>query len=178
MQARYASNRDQIHSTLALDQIGPRRHRLGLAADDCGDTGAMDAWQAPGAFARKQFLRGVAVLLLASFVVACTTTRTIDVGTPSAFAEEVHPGDRVAITTRDGQELAFEVVRVEEDALVGATERVQRDEIAKLEVTRLSPARTAGLAAGVAGGGVLLAVMVAGFVFLAVAPAMILGATP
>jgi hypothetical protein len=86
----------------------------------------MDAWQAPGAFARKQFLRGVAVLVLASFVVACTTTRTIDVGTPSALAEEVHPGDRVAVTTRDGQELAFEVVRVEQDALVGATERVQR----------------------------------------------------
>jgi hypothetical protein len=111
----------------------------------------------------------VAVLVLASFVVACTTTRTIDVGAPSALAEEVHPGDRVAITTHDGQELTFEIVRVERDALVGATERVQRDKIARLEVTRLSPARTAGLA----GGGMLLVVMIAGLVFVAVAPAMI-----
>jgi hypothetical protein len=71
-------------------------------------------------------------------------------------------------------ELAFEVVRVEEDALVGATERVQRDEIAQLEVTRFSPLRTAGTA----GGGALLAVILAGLVFLAVAPAMILSATP
>ena len=58
--------------------------------------------------------------------------------------------------------------------LVGATERVQRDEIAQLEVTRLNPLRTAGAA----GGGTLLAVMVAGLVFLAVTPAVILGATP
>ena len=119
-------------------------------------------------------LRGVTVLVLASFVVACTTTRTIDVRTPSALAEEIHPGDRVAITTRECQELRFEVVRVEGDMLVGATERVQRDEIAQLEVTRLNPLRTAGAA----GGGTLLAVMVAGLVFLAVTPAVILGATP
>jgi hypothetical protein len=122
----------------------------------------------------KQLLRGVAVFVLACFAVACTTTRTIDVGAPSALAEEVRLGDRVAITTRDGQELTFEVVRVEEDALVGATERVQRDQIAQLEVTRFSPWRTAGTA----GGGALLGVMVAGLVFLAAAPALILGATP
>lgn len=134
----------------------------------------MAARQALGTFARKPLQRGAAFLVLASLLVACTSSRTIDVGAPSALAEEVHPGDQVAITTREGQELQFEVVRVERDALVGTTERVSLDDIAQLEVTRLSPARTAGLA----GGSMLLVVVVAGLVFLAVAPAIILGATP
>ena len=51
--------------------------------------------------------------------------------------------------------------------LIGATERVQRDEIAQIEVTRLSVARTAGLA----GGGVLLAAVVAGATLFFVAMA-------
>jgi hypothetical protein len=109
----------------------------------------------------------MAVLVLTSFVVACTTTQPIDIGTPSALTEEVHPGDEVAITTHDGRELTFEVVSVEPDAFIGATERVQRDEIAQIEVTRLSPGRTAGLV----GGGVLLAAIITGAVLFFVAMA-------
>ena len=125
----------------------------------------MDVRQALGTEICRQFRRGTAVLVLASFVVACTTTQPIDLGAASALAEEVHPGDDVTITTRDGRELTFEVVRVEDDALVGATERVERDEIAELEVTRLSPLRTAGLA----GGGLLLAGIITGVALFFVA---------
>ncbi|HLT00804.1 MAG TPA: hypothetical protein VK001_01450 [Geminicoccaceae bacterium] len=123
---------------------------------------------------RKQLLRSAAILVLVCFLVACTTTRTVDLGAAPALAQEVRPGDRVAIITGDGRELAFEVVRVEDDVLVGATERVPQDEIARLEVTHFSPWRTAGMA----GGGALLGLAVAGLVFVAVAPAIILGATP
>jgi hypothetical protein len=116
----------------------------------------------------------MACVVLLSFLVACTTTRTIDLGAPFTLAEEVKPGDWVASVTRDGQELTFEVVRVEPDALFGAREQVRREETAHLDVTQFSPARTAGLP----GGGALLAVTIAGLVFLAAAPALILSATP
>jgi hypothetical protein len=125
----------------------------------------MRVWQSLGAVTRKPFRQGTAMLVLASFVVACTTTQPIDLGAPTPLAEEVRPGDEVAITTRDGRKLTFEVVRVEDDALIGATERVERDEIAELEVTRFSPLRTAGLA----GGGLLLAGIIAGVTLFFVA---------
>jgi hypothetical protein len=104
------------------------------------------------AVVRKQLRKVTAVMVLGAFIAACTTTHPIDIGAPAALTEEVHPGDKVAITTRDGRKFAFEVVRVEDDAIIGATERVQQDEIAQLEVTRFSEGRTAGLVLG----GVLL----------------------
>ncbi len=89
-----------------------------------------------------------AVLVVALVVAACTTTRPIDPAAPASLAEEVRPGDRVSITTRDGRALAFEVVTVEPDALLGAEQRVERNEIATLEVTQTSVAKTSVLVGG------------------------------
>ncbi|HET6522802.1 MAG TPA: hypothetical protein VFG47_23705 [Geminicoccaceae bacterium] len=122
---------------------------------------------------RRRFRRCAAAVVLAAFVVACTTARTVDVRTHGDLAEEIRAGDRVVVTTHAGRELAFEVVRVEPDALVGAEERVERDQIARLEVTRTDALRTAGLA----GGGVLTFLLIVGLVAAAVAPAAILGAS-
>jgi hypothetical protein len=122
----------------------------------------------------RRLFRAVAAVVLAVFVAGCTTTRTIDVATARALVEEVEPGDRVAITTHDGRELAFEVVRVEPDALVGAAERAERNEIARLDVTRPDELRTAGAV----GGGTLAVLVAIGIVAAAVLPAAILSASP
>lgn len=82
--------------------------------------------------------------------------------------------DRVMVKTHDGRELEFEVIRVEADALVGVTERVERNEIEELEVTRVDELRTAG---GL-GGGTLAILIAMGIIFVAVAPAAILSASP
>lgn len=99
---------------------------------------------------RGGLFRAIAAVVAAALVVAsCTTTRPIDPGAPASLVEEVQPGDRVKITTRDGRELEFEVVTVEPDALVGAEQRVARGEIANLEVTQTSVAKTSALVGGI-----------------------------
>lgn len=98
---------------------------------------------------RERRFRAIAAVVVAALVVAsCTTTRPIDPGAPASLVDAVQPGDRVKITTRDGRGLEFEVVSVEPDALVGAEQRVARDEIASLEVTHTSVAKTTALVGG------------------------------
>ena len=116
--------------------------------------------------------RGVAALLVVALVVGCTTTQPIDLGAAYDLTTQVEPEDRVSIVTTDGRKLDFEVVAVEPDAVVGVDVRVERQEIAELEVTSLSAARTAGLVGGTG----LTVAAIAFIVFLAVAPALILAA--
>lgn len=98
---------------------------------------------------RRGLFRAIAALALVAVAgTACTTTQPIVVGTPASLEEQVQPGDRVSLTTRDGREFEFEVVTVEPDALVGAEQRVEREEIVRLEVTRTSVAKTSGLVVG------------------------------
>ncbi|MEZ5860263.1 MAG: hypothetical protein R3D25_15265 [Geminicoccaceae bacterium] len=117
----------------------------------------------------------MAVVLVAALLLACTTSRPIDIGAGTDLGAKVKPEDYVEVTTIDGQALAFEVLQVEPDALVGKGVRVERDQIGTLEVTEPSVGRTAA-----AVGGTGLAVfLIVGFVVAAIAPALILsGAAP
>jgi hypothetical protein len=111
--------------------------------------------------------RAVVALLLVAIVAGCTTTRTIAVDSLG----DVVPEDRVRITTTDGRILAFTVTGVEPDAVVGEDIRVERHEVAALEVTNFSPARTAGLV-GLTAFGVAMLVVIP-----VVAAGLALGAT-
>lgn len=124
---------------------------------------------------RQWSRRATAVVLVAALLVACTTSRPIDIGAGTDLAAKVKPADYVEVTTIDGQELAFKVLRIEPDALVGKDLRVERDQIRTLEVTEPSAARTAG----VVGGTGLAIFLIVGLVVAAIAPALILsGAGP
>jgi hypothetical protein len=116
--------------------------------------------------------RVVASLVLVAMVVGCTATRRVDVAAPESLADQVQADDQVRIVTVDGRVLTFEVTQVEPDAVVGPGVRVERHEIAELEATRFSPARTAGLVGGTG----LTAVGIALIIFIAIAPALILAA--
>jgi hypothetical protein len=127
--------------------------------------------------ARGPLTRAVAAIVLGAVLFGCTSTRPVDVRGLSGevgLAREVEAGDRVMVKTHDGRELEFKVIRVEADALVGDTERVERHDIQELEVTRVDELRTAG---GL-GGGALAVLIAMGIVFAAVAPAAILSASP
>lgn len=113
-------------------------------------------------------------MLVAALLGACTTSRPIDIGAGTELAARVQPDDYVEVTTFDGQELAFKVLRVEPEALVGEDIRVERAQIETLEVTEPSLGRTAA----VVGGTGLAVFLIVGFVVAAIAPALILsGAT-
>lgn len=117
----------------------------------------------------------MAAVLVTALLGACTTSRPIDIGTGTDLVANVKLYDYVEVTTFDGRELAFKVLRVEPDALVGEELRVERDQIETLEVNETSLGRTAA-----AVGGTGLAVfLIVGFVIAAIAPALILsGAAP
>lgn len=118
--------------------------------------------------------RFIALVLVAALLGACTTSRPIDMGAGIDLAAGVQPDDYVEVTTFDGQELAFKVLQVEPEALVGENLRVERVQIETLEVTEPSLGRTAA----VIGGTGLAVFLIVGFVVAAVAPALILsGAT-
>ena len=114
--------------------------------------------------------RLIALVLVAALLGACTTSRPIDIGAGTDLAAGVKPDDYVEITTFDGQELAFKVLRVEPEALVGEGVRVERAEIETLEVTEPSLGRMAA----VIGGTGLAVFLIIGFVVAAIAPAAIL----
>lgn len=152
-----------------------------VSAEQCGDGTSLRLPEsedlAMRLLDRRPLTRTIAAIVLAAILFGCTTTRTVDVRGLSGIeglAREVEARDRVMVKTHDGRELEFEVIRVEADALVGVTERVERNEIEELEVTRVDELRTAG---GL-GGGTLAILIAMGIIFVAVAPAAILSASP
>lgn len=105
------------------------------------------------------------IVLLCSVVLitgsGCTTTRTIDSpGEPG----ELHPGDAVKVSLRDGRELELRFVEWTVDHFVGrdqtdALRMIERRHISHLEIARVSAIRTGLLVATIAG--VVLAVVAA-----------------
>jgi hypothetical protein len=112
----------------------PTDHSPTLPHGTFGDRWKVSAEEVAAGRARPEVLpRAVASLVLVAMVAGCTTTRTIDADSLMDMA----PDDRVPITTTDGRVLGFK--GVVPDAVIGEGVRVERHEIAELEVTSLSP---------------------------------------
>jgi hypothetical protein len=101
-------------------------------------------------------------LITAVMLAACTSLRTIPIEA-GRVPEGVEPGDTVVVTTRRGEKLQFEVVRLDSDALVGEDTRVAFEDIAELQVEKPAPAKSVGLFAG---GVVAVIAVVVGIVLL------------
>ena len=83
-----------------------------------------------------------ALVGLLSLLGACTTAREVPLSGSTA-PTSLAAGDDVTIVTKDGRKLSFTVERVEADAILGGDTRVPIAEIARVEVERVSPAKTA-----------------------------------
>jgi hypothetical protein len=82
-------------------------------------------------------------LLTAVALAACTSLRTVPIEAGRAPAG-VAPGDKVVITTVAGEQLEFEVVRLDPDAVIGADARVAYEDIAALQVEEIDASKTGG----------------------------------
>ena len=63
----------------------------------------------------------------------------------------VKPGDTIDCTLRDGTDWKFKVVRVEPDALIGATQQVKVQDLTYLKIKRFSAGKTVLAVVGIAG---------------------------
>lgn len=104
---------------------------------------------------------GVAALLCACLAVlaaGCTTMQPLERETA---AREIEPGETVLVTTHDGRELELFFDDWTSEALTGTDElgiaqKVENEDIARVEVKRFAPMKSAGL---VVGGLVVVAVV-------------------
>lgn len=100
-------------------------------------------------------------LLTAVVLVGCSAYRPVALSPAGAddgvsAPAAVQPGDRVRVTLTSGQRVAFSVVEVREDALVGESVVIPYETIEALESSEFSQGRTAVLAGGLSAGTVLL----------------------
>lgn len=100
------------------------------------------------------------VCCLAASAPACGTLRTVPpptTPTEPPFAD-VRRGDDVVLTLRDGRRMEIEVERVDGDAIVsGEGVRYARNDIATVQVHRVSAWRTALLVGGIVAGAFVVA---------------------
>jgi len=94
------------------------------------------------------------LILLLSLCTACTTMQPVTVGAMgSQIRSQVQTGDTVQVHTQDSRSETLQVATVGDTALVGmangARVEVPYQSIQRLEVRRVSSAKTAGLIIGV-----------------------------
>lgn len=65
------------------------------------------------------FTRVVHVVVLITFVSACSTTRPLSVDDPESLASQVSVGDRIDVKRKDSSRVKFRVTEVSPDALFG-----------------------------------------------------------
>lgn len=88
------------------------------------------------ATAKTTAARACVVSILALALVGCASMA------PVPF-EEIGPGDRVSVTTKDGRTLAFEVVEVADGSIRGEAAEVPLDQIVSVRAMRTDSGRTA-----------------------------------
>lgn len=97
-----------------------------------------------------------AIAILASLMGGCTSLTPVD-EPPEAVREQVRagkickPGERVLVTTENGETHEFKVVEVTPNAVRGSTENVPIDQIVSVKLRRSNPARTVLAVVGTAG---------------------------
>jgi len=101
--------------------------------------------------------RGLIVMLLCTTLAACTTMREVPKWQPTEtssrpnLSPDLEPGDRITVTTVDGEEIAMIFVALTSDAIegtVGKDEkavRVPRARVSRVERREISAFKTTGL---------------------------------
>jgi hypothetical protein len=98
---------------------------------------------------RSQLLL-VLVLSTSLLFSGCSTVREVPLPpvVDSSHPPQVHEGDRVVVTRRNGATERFRVTAITSEALLGHTVRVSYSDIASIEIHRFSFWRTGGVVAG------------------------------
>ena len=111
--------------------------------------------RSPGKEVPSRLLLGLccACLLFGS---GCTTTRTVDPQTQAIGEVKLKADDKVGVLLRNGHKLELKVADRTDEFLIGRDEAaslhtISWQDIAQLQVTRVSPGKTALLIVGVIG---------------------------
>lgn len=117
--------------------------------------------------------RCAGLLVVATILSGCATTRFVDTRNPFNIPAAVEEGDRVSLTTRDYRHYKFRIVSMSDGELGGKDQdgepiQVPFEDIASLQVRVPRPGRTAGAVAGGLVGGVVAVYALAIGVALAV----------
>jgi uncharacterized lipoprotein YajG len=105
-----------------------------------------------------------AVLVGALTFAGCTSMKTIRLASPGGppFGP-VQAGDTVVVQTRDGERARFVVQQIDGETLIAADgRRYVRSDLLHVQRKALSGPKTAGLIAGIAGGGFVLVAIAVG----------------
>jgi hypothetical protein len=95
------------------------------------------------------------LLLIASLVSGCTTFHPVSYETKSV-PQNLHPGDDVRVTTRDGRVLEFTMKEFTERSISGEKEQVALSDIVQIERRELNKGKSALLIGGIAATAVLI----------------------
>lgn len=97
----------------------------------------------------KNITRTIITLLLCISLPACTTSRAVKIAPDAPASSEIHKGDRLHITFKDGRDLSLIVDRVDEKFIYGQQNTIPWNTVASIDRNEVSAAKTAGLGAGV-----------------------------
>jgi hypothetical protein len=92
--------------------------------------------------------RLLVLALIINLVPGCTTLRPVPLE-PANLRETVKPGDRIRVTTLEGQTKEFTVEEVTRDTLKGTKDQVAVSDLTLVEKKESSPGKTAAVAVGV-----------------------------
>ena len=95
------------------------------------------------------------LLMIASLLSGCTTLHPVSYE-PKSISQNLHPGDDIRVTTRDGRVLEFTVKEFTERSISGEKERVALPDILQIERRELNPGKSALLIGGIAATAVLI----------------------
>ena len=92
----------------------------------------------------------ILAVLAALMLAGCTSLQQVpgELRAQIRAGELVDAGDRIAVTTVDGDRFAFEVTRITAESIAGEGVEVPIDRIAVLRTERFDAVRTAGAAGG------------------------------
>lgn len=108
---------------------------------------------------RRKWKTLLCILLAVTLVSGCTSFQPVH-PVPDVMKSQLHTGDNVRVVQRDGELLAFKVLEVGADGLLGQDQSVAYEDIAQIEVKRPDERETLWLVGGVLiGVGVLLTIM-------------------
>ena len=95
--------------------------------------------------------RLIAIGLISVVASGCTTTQAVRQPQAATVTTLVKPGDTIDCTLRDGTNWKFKIVRVEPNALIGATQQVKVQDLTYLKIKRFSAGKTILAVVGIAG---------------------------
>ena len=95
--------------------------------------------------------RLLAVGLISLVGGGCPTPQAVRQPPSINVATAVKPGDVIDCTLRAGTDRKFKIVRVESDALIGATQQVRVHDLTCLKITRFSAGKTVLAVVAIAG---------------------------